>query len=127
MSALTAHRIIKSRDAKQFVFPVADSATVYAGAMLCLDTTGKAVPASGTAGLTAVVGVAQYPATGGGQVNVQHGCFAMDVKPGDAPTRAHIGTVVYAADDHTVMLTQGSAPKAGVVMDVNDDGAWVAI
>lgn len=127
MSALAGHRIIKRRDGKQFAFPVADTATVYAGAMLCLDADGKAVPASATAGLTQVVGVAQYPASGGGLVEVQHGCFAMDVKSGDAPTRVHIGTVVYAADDHTVMLTQGSAPKAGIIMDVNDDGAWVAI
>lgn len=127
MSALTGRRITKSRDSKQFVFLTAANASVYAGAMLCLDASGKAVPASAIAGLTPVVGVAQYPATGGSQVEVQRGCFAMDVKSSDAPTRANIGSVVYAADDHTVMLTQGSAPKAGVLMDINDDGAWVAI
>ena len=57
MAALTSDRDTVRRNGDEFEFEAAS--TVYAGSMVCLNGDGKLVPASITAGLSPVVGVAQ--------------------------------------------------------------------
>jgi hypothetical protein len=104
------------------------AATVYAGSLVCLTAEGKAVPASVTAGLTPVVGVALRQTLPGETVPVHRGTYPFDAATGDAPTLADIGKECFVVDDHTVGKTAGAnSPRAGIVYDVNDDGVWVKI
>lgn len=127
MTVLTKDRDTVRRNGDEFVFTVNDGTTIFAGGMICLNAAGKAVPASATAGLSPVVGIAQEQAGGGEKVLVRRGCFAVDAQAGDAPDLAGVGTLCYAADDATVKKTQGTAPVAGIVADVDDSGVWIKI
>lgn len=124
MAALTNDRNTVYRNGDEFEFEAASA--IFAGAMVCLDASGKAVPASITASLTSVVGVAQRRAKKGEKVLVRRGVFAFDGKGSDDPGLAQVGTVCYATDDHTVQkTTEANAPVAGVVRDVTEEGIWV--
>lgn len=61
MAALTSDRDTVFRNGDEFEA----ASAIFAGAMVCLNGDGKAVPASITAGLTSVVGVAQRRAATG--------------------------------------------------------------
>ena len=118
MAALTSDRDTVRRNGDEFEFEAAS--TVYAGSMVCLNGDGKLVPASITAGLSPVVGVAQRQGKGG--------VFAFEAASGDAPTPAQIGATCWAADDCTVQKTTAeNAPVAGIVFDVTDEGVWIKI
>lgn len=124
--ALTSDRDTVRRNGDETVFEAA--ATVYAGSMVCLDSDGKLVPASITAGLSPVVGVAQRQGKSGEKVLVRRGVFAFDAAASDKPTLASIGASCYAADDCTVQKTTATnAHVAGIVFDVTDEGVWVKI
>ena len=126
MAALTSDRDTVRRNGDGFEFEAAS--TVYAGGMVCLNGEGKLVPASVTAGLSPVVGVAQRLGGAGEKVLVRRGVFAFDAASDDKPTLASIGATCYAADDSTVQKTTATnAPVAGIVFDVTDDGVWVKI
>ncbi len=126
MTALTSERDTVRRNGDEFEFEAA--ATVYAGGMACLNAEGKLVPASATAGLSPVVGVAQRLGYAGERVPVRRGVFAFDADGADAPTLAQVGAACWAADDCTVKKTTAeNAPVAGIVFDVDDMGVWVKI
>mgnify|MGYP007020965365 FL=1 len=126
MTALASDRDTARRNGDEAVFEAA--ATVYAGSLVCLNGDGKLVPASITAGLSPVVGVAQRQGKSGGKVLVRRGVFAFDAASDDKPTLASIGASCYAADDCTVQkTTAANAPVAGIVFDVTDEGVWVKI
>ena len=74
MTALTSDRDTVRRNGDEFEFEAAS--TVYAGSMVCLNADGKLVPASVTAGLSPVVGVAQRLGRTGEKVPVRRGVFA---------------------------------------------------
>lgn len=69
MTALTSDRDTVRRNGDEFEFEAAS--TVYAGSMVCLNADGKLVPASVTAGLSPVVGVAQRLGRTGEKVPVR--------------------------------------------------------
>lgn len=124
MAALTSDRDTVFRNGDEFEFEAASA--IFAGAMVCLNGDGRAVPASITAGLTSVVGVAQRRAAAGERVPVRRGLFAFGGKSSDEPALAQAGSICYATDDNTVQKTaEANAPVAGVVRDVTDDGIWV--
>lgn len=126
MAALTSDRDTPRRDGIGFVFEAGEH--IFAGAMVCLDAAGKLVPASATAGLTPVVGVAQESGDVGQAVTVYRGLFLFLAATGDAPGLPQVGTECFAADDQTVQKTQGgNAPRAGIVRDANDSHVWVEI
>ena len=88
MAALTADRDTRER-VPQLRTPVA-AAKIHAGALVALNSDGKAVPAADTAGLI-VIGVAQHPAEIGERINVKRGCFAFGAT---GITNADIGSTV---------------------------------
>jgi hypothetical protein len=61
-------------------------------------------------------------------VNVRKGIFTYDNSTANPVTRANIGYVVYAEDDHTVGTSKGTnGVVAGVVEDVTSDGVAISI
>ena len=121
-------RATKERIAKEFVFEVDSGASITLGIMVAINASGKAVPASATAGLT-VVGIADgLHGTDVQYVTARRGCFAFDAAATDAPTQADIGKPVYTADAVSLATTStGDKPQAGILLGVDADGCWVDI
>ncbi|WP_299440181.1 hypothetical protein [uncultured Rhodospira sp.] len=133
MAALTADRNTPARDLKVTTHPVAADATIFAGAIVALDTaTGHAVPAATATGLRGL-GCARAPADNAGgdagdvSVEVWRGCFRW-ANDGSID-RTHIGAAAYAEDDQTVAATDGSGTRSaiGTIADIDDAGVWVTI
>ena len=106
------------------------STTIHGGGMVMLNALGLAVPAAKAANCK-TVGRAEdtrvSAASGDTFVRVRMGVFRWDQLSTDAAGRPEIGDDVYIEDDHTVRKTQDSnAVPAGVLVDVDDVGAWVA-
>lgn len=133
MTALTADRNTKSRDGRQFAYPVKAATKCFAGGIACIDSTGHAVPGATSTTLKSV-GVFQETADnsagGNGDIKaeVRRGVFAFgNSASADQITRADIGSNCYVVDDATVAKTSGTNTRsiAGVVRDVDADGVWV--
>lgn len=138
MAALTADRVTKSKGPlRRQRYKVAASAVLYAGAMVCLNATGFAVPASDTAGLSNVVGivVAKADNTGGADgaidVIVEYG-GAFLINCAAAVTQADVGRDAMASDDQTV--SDAGAMTNDIVVgrilefvDEAQDKVWVNI
>jgi hypothetical protein len=135
MVALTKDRNTKRRDVVVFSDPMAASAKIYAGALVCINAAGYAVAGS-TSTTLKVRGVAQEQvdnstgAAGAQLVNSRRGCFPfINSAAADEITRADIGATAYIVDDQTVAKTNGTNTRsaAGVIRDVDSDGVWVEI
>lgn len=134
MSALTTDRDTPTRDGELFEFPVAADTTIYAGALVCLNATGFAVPGDEDDDYTAV-GRAEQRVVNGAvagavRVRVRRGVFRYaNSAEADAITLADVGATCYVVDDQTVAKTDdtGSRPPAGKVLDVDSAGVWVLI
>lgn len=137
MTALSENTPREARAGIEFSDPVAAAAEIFAGALVCLDTSGNAIPGDTIANGAAVVrGVAMTHADNGsgaaGDVRVtsRRGLwrFANSAST-DAITRAEIGDAAYVVDDSTVAKTDATSTriKAGTIRDVNDAGVWVEI
>ncbi|MDD3154925.1 MAG: hypothetical protein PHS41_08655 [Victivallaceae bacterium] len=122
--ALSKNRKTNEREAVHRQFEAA--ATIYAGALVAINSDGKAVPASDASGLT-VAGVACNQVASGGMVTVKSGCFHFkNSASAAAVTAAKAGDVCYVADDEKVSATGGTnSVVAGVVYDVDSNGVWV--
>lgn len=122
MSALTEDRGTLKKFSRLRTLEAAG--TIYAGAIVAVNSAGKAVSASDAANLK-VIGCAQNAAISGENVSVEEGCFAYD---GTGITNADIGKTVYVVDDQTVSLSGGTnGVIAGTVYDVDPEGVWVAV
>ena len=126
MAALSKNRKTSERVPALRQFEAA--AKIYTGALVALNSAGKAVPASDTAGLT-VIGRAELTAESGKMVTVMSGCFRFDNSASTAEIKAtEIGKVCYVADDQTVSKTGGTNNiVAGLVFDVDKKGVWVLV
>ncbi|WP_435609907.1 hypothetical protein [Pseudomonas knackmussii] len=123
------------RDGVQFSDPVAADTLIFAGALVCLDASGNAVPGATSTTLKAR-GVAQEQVdnTGGaaGDLSVEsrRGVFQFaNSTSTDQITRADIGSECYIVDDQTVAKTSATNTRsvAGVIRDVDSNGVWVEI
>lgn len=111
--------------------PVNALSVIYAGALVCLDSNGHAVP--GTESTTLIpVGRAEKSVTGG----AADGDEVIDVKPGvfkyenaDGIAQTDVGSDAYVVDDQTVALGSGGATRSicGKIVQVDTDGVWVAV
>lgn len=130
MAALTADRNSPIRAGDMYGRPVAANAVIFAGALVCLDASGNAVPGTEAEGLTADGRADTHANNAGGaagamQVTVRKGIFRWD-NAGDID-RTDIGGTAYIDDDQTVTATSTERSAAGVIVDVDDDGVWVRI
>lgn len=135
MAALTKDRNTARRDGVHYSDPVAAATVIFAGALVCLNAAGNAVPGATSTTLVAR-GVAQQQvdnsagAIGDLRVETRRGvfCFANSAS-GDLITKAEIGDNAYIVDDQTVAKTSGSSTRsvAGVIRDVDTAGVWIEI
>ena len=132
MTALATPRNTPERDGAVFVFPMAASVTIFAGALVMLNASGNATPGAVATGQIAV-GRAEETVTNGATaaaavVAVKAGVFRWgNSASADAITKAHIGDTCFIVDDQTVALTDGTSTRsaAGTIVDVDDAGVWV--
>lgn len=121
----------KEGDIRQF--GVAAATKIYAGALVCLNAAGSAVPGATAAALTAVGRAEQNVDNSGGaagdlKVDVRRGVFRFNNSAGaDEIAAEDIGSTAYVVDDETVALTDGGATRsaAGIIYDVDAQGVWV--
>lgn len=135
MGALTQDRNTPLRDSKEFIFPVAASTKIYAGALVALNSAGYLTKGAASTTLKAV-GVAQVLADNSAGANaaircaVRRGCFKFaNSASTDLIALTEVGSDCYIVDDQTVAKTNGSSSRsvAGKVRDVESDGVWVEI
>ncbi len=130
MSALTANRNTKERQARLRRYPVLDEEIMYAGGLAAIDSNGEVQMASDTAGLI-VTGVStEYvDNTGDGEYcTVKTGCFLFANSSGNPITNAHVGRTCWIEDDNTVSSSPGTnGIEAGKVFEVDTDGVWVEV
>jgi hypothetical protein len=129
-AALTAERDSYQRPNQYTSLTVASNAIIYAGALVCVNSSGLAVPAADSSGF-AVVGRAESTVDNRGVlysatkvIKVARGTFRW--ANGDVIAAADIGKIVYVTDDQTVNKTGGGQNIiAGTVVDVDASGVWV--
>lgn len=104
---------------------VAASTIIYAGTLVALDASGNAKPAANTSGLK-VIGRAEETvdnsagAAGDLKILVKRGVFIVNNAGTNAVTKAHSGTVVFAASDNEVAHTTTNSVKAGVLLGFDE-------
>lgn len=133
MPALTKDRATPYRDGIELEFPVAANGKIYAGSLVCANTSGYAVPAADTAGYK-FLGVAMEMvdntggANGAKKVRVRRaGVFEFDAL---SITQAMVGSSMYVVDDHTIDDASGPVNDIRVgmlVKYVSDTKGWVDI
>jgi len=132
MAALTSDRNTPKRIGGMETHPVKGATTIFGGAFVCLDASGRAVPGSTATGLIArgraEERVENDGADGARNVDVRQGLFRWNNSAAaDAITRAEIGDPAYIVDDQTVAKTNGTNTRsvAGTIRDVDAQGVWV--
>lgn len=107
MPALTKDRNTVRKEGDYAAYQVKANAKIFAGSMVCIDSTGYAIPGSDTAGLK-FVGISRGYAdnTGGfdGDLSVEvwrRGSFELAAS---GMTRGNVGDSVFIFDDQTVGL-----------------------
>lgn len=122
MTAATASRdTVQLADGGPFTLELAASTKIYAGTIVAINASGYAVPASASSALRCVGRAEKTVDNTSGSA----GALTVDVKPGkfffacSGASRASRGLMVYAVDDQTVALNDGSGlrPAAGRVVD----------
>lgn len=134
MAALTDDKKTEYRVGEEIAVPVDDGDIIYAGALVCVNAGGYAVPASDTSGLK-FVGVARERADNSagadGAISVlvrRKGVFKMAL--GSAITQASLGADVCAVDDQTVDLASATTNDivVGKIVEIIDSThAWVEL
>lgn len=135
MPALTADRPTPKRTGKHLSLPVAAATRIFAGGIVCVNTSNLAVNGATAANLKAA-GVAKEQvdntagAAGDLRVEVERGTFLFaNSAAGDLIALQDIGSTCFIVDDNTVAKTNGSSTRsaAGVIRDVDTAGVWVEI
>lgn len=104
MSALTRDRATPYREGIEIEYSVAANTKIFAGSLVCVNTTGYAVPAADTSGYRfAGVAMEQVDNSGGSDgdqvVRLRRvGVFEFDAV---SITQDMVGVDMYATDDHT--------------------------
>ena len=133
MAALTADRNTPASLGNMREPPVKAATKIYAGAMVAIDASSWANPASASTTIK-VIGRAEVQADNSaganGDINVRVGAGIYrygNSASADLIARKDIGSPCYAVDDQTVALTNGSGTRsvAGTIFDVDTVGVWV--
>lgn len=133
--ALSANRNTVERANNLFHFPVAASTKIYQGSLVCVNSSGLAVPASTSTTLKCVGRAEQVADNSSGlageiKIQVKRGCFKFANSVGaDLIALKDVGGNAYLVDDQTLALTNGSNTRsiAGIIRDVEGDGVWIEI
>lgn len=131
MGALSKDRATSYKEGIIQNYPVAASAKVYAGSLVCVNATGFLVPANDATALR-FVGVAMSGADNsagadaGLSVQVRRdGVFLFDAL---SITQAMVGSPMYVHDDHTFDESSSNAVVCGVLVNyVSATSGWIDI
>lgn len=131
--ALSADRDTRESPGRLREPPMQGSTLIYQGAMVALNTSGRAVPAAATATLKVIGRAAERADNSAGghaarRVRVERGIFRYgNSASSDLIAVKDIGANCYVVDDETVALTDNSSarPVAGRIYDVDALGVWV--
>lgn len=131
MAALTKDRNTTQKIGGQLVLGVAANAKIYAGAAVCVDANGYAIPGANNAGLK-FVGVAQEQVDNTGGANGNKTVLVKDDGvfdfAGAGFVTADVGKPVFLSDDQTVALTTTNSVSCGVIREVESaTKVWVDI
>jgi hypothetical protein len=131
MTALTADRNTEIKQLKRAMkYPVAASTTIYAGAMVAVNTSGYLVPAADTVGYR-VVGLADEQVDNSSGSNgdlwclVRTGLASFENDSTDAVAQVNIGHHVYVQDDNTVASAGNVVAGIAVQIDPDTSEIWV--
>lgn len=122
--------------AARFSIPLKANAVVYAGGIVCTDSTGYGVPASTATGLVAIGRAASDVDNTGGangakRVEVEQGLFAYANSGVDPLAIADRGGLCYLVDDQTIAKTDGTGTRscAGTFAEIDPitSEVWVQI
>ena len=134
MAALSADRNTEYSLGDLLSIPVAATETIYAGALVCTDADGYAVPAADTAGLTfAGVATARADNASGADAAIsvvvrRRGRYKLDYQ--GWLTQAGMSAKVYVVNDQTVDAANGTTNdiQVGIIAKVEAAGeCWVDI
>lgn len=122
MAALTDDRNTKREAGILREFPVAASTTIYAGSMVCLNTSGYAVPGADTASFI-YVGVAQEKADNSsgsnGDLNVETRIDdSVHEFAGSGLAVTDVGATAYVSDDQTIATSTTNSIAAGKIIGI---------
>jgi len=130
IKASTAAIDTPQRAAKSVAFPVAGGATLYAGSLIALNSSGYAISAGDLASIT-VIGRAENTADnsagsdGDITVTVKKGVFRFLNSTDHPVSLANRGQICFVESNQAVATTGSNLAVAGRVVDVDSDGVWV--
>lgn len=139
MGALVSERLITAQKGSralldEYEIDIAANVKCFAGGLMVLDAAGNVRPGYSALGLVAVGRCEETKDNSGGaagalKVRVRAGCFYLaNSASTDALTSADVGSECYIVDDQTVARTSGGTrSRAGVVVEVDAGGVWVAV
>lgn len=135
MAALTQDRQTPRRASHEFSFPVEANTKIYGGALVCINSSGRATKGAVSTTLKCVGvadALADNSAGAAGAINVKtkRGTYKFgNSASSDLITLADIGASAYIVDDQTVAKTNGGSTRsvAGTIRDVESDGVWIEI
>lgn len=121
MTALSADRSTPSTDIELKGYPMGVD-TIYKGALVAINSSGYAVPASDSASDLSIVGVAEESvanespnAAGDHTIRVRSGrAFRL---PATSITQAMVGSMMYAVDDQTIDETTTNGMAVGILVE----------
>lgn len=135
MTALAESRVPDEIKGHLIRLPVAAAVLIYAGALVMMDSSGNAKPATAATGLVAI-GVADAYVdnsdgdAGDAYVTVRTGIWSFkNSGGGDAIAADDAGKICYAVDDQTVALTSNSGARspAGRIVAMNGSEVFVEV
>jgi uncharacterized membrane protein (DUF2068 family) len=129
--ALTADAAYQRRGLpgrNEFGYPVAAGEKVFRGSIIAVNAAGAVVRVQ-TAGAVQIIGLADHFLDNSGSASVStdrvvglKGTYALTVP---SATAANINATVYASDDNTLTLTQGTLLAAGVLVGIEGGQTFV--
>lgn len=132
MVALANDRHTIRREGAFREYPVKADAVIHKGAIVVIDGTGYAVPASTATGLVGPGRAEEAVDNTGGangdlmvRVRFDGLYHYVDAADATAMDRTAIGDPVYATDDQTITLTSTGRSEIGTLADFDADGPWI--
>lgn len=112
--------------------PMAATTKIYAGGMVGVDASGRAI--AGASGAVAILGVSERTVDNSAGTaaaidakDIRRGVFSFANKAADAVVQGDLFQTVYVEDDQTVRHTAGGGVAAGKFLGFNGTECWVQV
>ena len=127
---LTTARSTSTQSAAYISVPMAASTTIYAGNMVCVNTSGYAVSTSLNTANYLMMGVATQTVVNSGSagaksIRLERGLFKFDNSGTAAVDADDVGKPIFIEDNHTLTDNASNGVVAGLCIKLDLDGVWV--